>query len=98
MSGIAPILSMTGIDKRFPGVHALRDLSLHLRAGEVFALVGENGAGRSTLIKLLGGAQSARLRLDCDRRKAGADRVANRGAGGRDFDYETSVEDETRAA
>ncbi len=52
----APLLRMSGMDKSFPGVHALRDVSLDLRAGEVLALVGENGAGKSTLIKLLGGA------------------------------------------
>lgn len=51
-----PLLSMRGIEKRYPGVHALRGVGLDLRAGEVLALVGENGAGKSTLIKILGGA------------------------------------------
>ena len=51
----ATLLRMNGIDKSFPGVHALQDVSLDLRAGEVLALVGENGAGKSTLIKILGG-------------------------------------------
>ena len=50
------LLEMRGIDKSFPGVHALRDVSLRLRQAEVLALVGENGAGKSTLIKVLGGA------------------------------------------
>ena len=50
------LLQMNGIDKSFPGVHALRSVSLDLCAGEVLALVGENGAGKSTLIKILGGA------------------------------------------
>ncbi len=47
---------MRGIDKRFPGVHALKGVDLHLHAGECLALLGENGAGKSTLLKMLGGA------------------------------------------
>ena len=52
----APLLQMRGIDKSFPGVHALRDVDLSVNAGQVLALLGENGAGKSTLIKVLGGA------------------------------------------
>ena len=54
----APLLAMRGIHKRFPGVHALREVDLDLRAGECLALLGENGAGKSTLIKMLGGAHA----------------------------------------
>ncbi len=53
-----PLLEMRGIDKTFPGVHALKQVDLSLHAGEVLALLGENGAGKSTLIKVLGGAHS----------------------------------------
>ena len=49
------ILRMTGIQKYFPGVHALDNAQLEVRAGEVMALVGENGAGKSTLMKILTG-------------------------------------------
>ena len=50
------LLKMSGIEKSFPGVRALTDVSLTLHRGEVLALMGENGAGKSTLIKMLGGA------------------------------------------
>jgi len=49
------ILYMHGIQKFFPGVHALNDVHLELQKGEVMALVGENGAGKSTLMKILTG-------------------------------------------
>ena len=49
------LLRMEGINKSFPGVKALDNVSLTVRAGTVHALMGENGAGKSTLMKCLFG-------------------------------------------
>jgi ribose transport system ATP-binding protein len=56
---MTPLLEMQGIEKSFPGVRAVRRGELNLRSGEVHALLGENGAGKSTFIKVLAGAQRA---------------------------------------
>ena len=51
-----PLIEMRGISKAFPGVQALKDVSLAVYSGEIHMLVGQNGAGKSTLIKILCGA------------------------------------------
>ncbi len=50
-----PVLALDGVTKTFPGVTALSEVSLQLFPGQVTALVGENGAGKSTVVKILTG-------------------------------------------
>ena len=54
-SGTEFILQIEDINKYFPGVHALKDVSFKIRKNTIHGLVGENGAGKSTLIKVLSG-------------------------------------------
>jgi ribose transport system ATP-binding protein len=49
------LVQMEGIEKSFPGVHALNNCSFELLSGEIHGLIGENGAGKSTLMKVLSG-------------------------------------------
>src|SRR5436190_5598681 len=56
---MTPLLEMQGIEKSFPGVRAITRGEFNLRGGEVHALLGENGAGKSTFIKVLAGAHRA---------------------------------------
>ena len=51
-----PLLDASGVSKRFGAVVALKDASLRLRRGEIVALMGANGAGKSTFVKILTGA------------------------------------------
>ena len=54
-----PQLRLTGISKRFGAVQAVRSGEITIKPGQVHALVGENGAGKSTMIKILAGVESA---------------------------------------
>jgi ABC-type sugar transport system ATPase subunit len=59
MSSAAPVLEARGVNKAFGRTVALADVSLALRGGEVHGLVGENGAGKSSLLKVLTGLYRA---------------------------------------
>lgn len=61
------VLELEHIRKEYPGVVALKDVTLRLRKGEVLGLIGENGAGKSTLIKCCTGAEiptSGKIRVN----------------------------------
>ncbi len=51
----APVLELRKVSRRFGPVQVLFDVDFDLRPGEVHALIGENGAGKSTMMKILGG-------------------------------------------
>ena len=63
MTDLAPspddgeVVGLVHVTKRFPGVVAVDDVSLTMRAGEVYVLLGENGAGKSTIVGMLAGLQ-----------------------------------------
>ena len=61
------VLELEHIRKEYPGVVALKDVTLQLRRGEILGLIGENGAGKSTLIKCCSGAvipTSGKIRIN----------------------------------
>src|ERR1044071_7637197 len=63
----APFLELLDIGKTYPGVVALSGVSLSVAPGEVIGLVGENGAGKSTMMKILGGVtapSAGTIRID----------------------------------
>src|ERR1700733_1602529 len=55
LDGAPPLLTLRGVSKRFGVVQALAGVDLDIRAGEVLALVGENGAGKSTMMRIVEG-------------------------------------------
>ena len=52
------VVELKNVTKRFPGVVALKNMSIGIRPGEIHGLIGENGAGKSTLIKVLTGVHN----------------------------------------
>lgn len=65
--GTAPLLQAIGVSKTYGGVHALEDANFHINAGEIVGIMGDNGAGKSTFVKILSGAQPAtagRINID----------------------------------
>jgi D-xylose transport system ATP-binding protein len=59
MSGNTPVLALRGVSKSFGPVQALSDVDFEVQAGEVVALVGDNGAGKSTMVKAIAGIHPA---------------------------------------
>ena len=55
LCAMSSLLEVRGIEKSFPGVRALKGVNFSVSAGEVVALLGENGAGKSTFVKILYG-------------------------------------------
>lgn len=78
-TSLAPILEMNGIGKRFPGVVALSGALLEVYLGELVALIGENGAGKFALMKILGGVLRPVRWHDLLPRKRGGQSMAARG-------------------
>lgn len=57
--GAEYLLEMNGINKTFGGVQALKDININLKYGEILGIVGDNAAGKSTLMKILTGFHQA---------------------------------------
>ncbi|TDL78344.1 sugar ABC transporter ATP-binding protein [Palleronia sediminis] len=80
----APFLETRALHKRYGGVHALRGVDLTIRRGRFYHLLGENGCGKSTLIKIISGAQSpseGRVQIEGVEQPATPDPIAALAAG-----------------
>jgi ABC-type uncharacterized transport system ATPase subunit len=76
---VTSVLELTGIDKRFGSVHALRGVDFALAPGEVHALLGENGAGKTTLMHVAYGLARpdvGEIKVDGVRRRIASPRIA----------------------
>jgi branched-chain amino acid transport system ATP-binding protein len=65
------VLSVSGLSVDFGGVHALREVTLEVRAGELVGLIGPNGAGKSTFLDAVGGFVTSNGRVELDGRDIG---------------------------
>ncbi|MDO8212431.1 sugar ABC transporter ATP-binding protein [Conexibacter sp. CPCC 206217] len=77
-----PILRIAQISKSYPGVRAVRDVTLDVRRGETLGIVGANGAGKSTLMRMISGGESpdsGHLEVDGERvsLRSAADGISN---------------------
>ena len=59
MTGPTDVLSVDHVQKRYGAVLALRDVNLHLKDGEILGLIGDNGSGKTTMLKILSGFHQA---------------------------------------
>jgi len=74
------ILDISHVTKQFPGVTALKDVTIPIKRGEIHGLCGENGAGKSTLMKILcgvypHGTYEGSIRFDGNELKLGSDSI-----------------------
>ena len=77
-NGNTPVLALRGVSKSFGAVKALTDIDFEVHDGEVVALVGDNGAGKSTMVKTIAGHPQRRRWSDPLRRRGGEDQQSHR--------------------
>ena len=93
---MTPLVTITDLDKSFPGVKALKKARFELFPGEVHALMGENGAGKSTLMKILAGIYRKDAGEILHRGRACRYRIAAGRAGSRDQHHSSGAQPDER--